>query len=131
MLAKKDSNIVKGFYDSIHYVTQGAGQIDFKLYPTDKTNELKAIVTSIGFRDTTVQLFIDLNNNNSSSFSTLDKAMNNEIQINGDFKQLTLLTGTWTYICMISNNKKTEVTNITLRDSLILFGQFVRNGIMK
>ena len=122
---------VKGFYDSMHYVTAGGGQIDFKLYPTSNPDELKAVVNSFSFRDTVVQFYIDLNSGNASSFASLQKAMNNQLQINGDFKQSTLPTGTWTSVYLISSNKEVEVTNTQLRDSLLVFGQIVRNKMTK
>ena len=122
---------IKGFYDSMHYVTKGGGQIDFRLYPTTNPNELKAVVNSFSFRDTTVQFYIELSSSNASSFSSLHKAMNNEMQINGDFKQSTLPTGSWTSVYLISNNKEVEVTNSQLRDSLLLFGQIVRAEMTK
>ncbi|MBK7626029.1 MAG: hypothetical protein IPJ16_02305 [Bacteroidales bacterium] len=123
-----DADIVKGYYDSMHFVREGGGQIEFNLYTTDNT-ELNAIVTKYSFRDTTIQIVIDANNDNTQAFSSLNQALNSQIQINGDFKQSTLKTGTWAYIYLVSNNKETEVTNTELRNALLKFEQLVRGKI--
>jgi peroxiredoxin len=126
---KKDATIVKGFYDSMHFVREGGGQIEFIIYSTDSSDKLKAVVTKYDFRDTTIQIIIDINNEIALSFSSLNEAMNNQIQINGDFQQSTLHTGTWAYIYLVSDNKETEVTNTELRNSLLKFEQLVKNKI--
>lgn len=126
---KKDSDIVKGFFDSMHFIRQGGGQIDFYLYSTDNSDKLKAVVSKYSFRDTTIQITIDNNDDNASAFSSLNKAMNNQVQINGDFQQPALPTGTWSYIYFVANNKETEVTNTELRNSLLKFEQLVKDKI--
>jgi len=124
---KKDE--VKGFYDSMNFVREGGGEIEFNLYTTGNSNELNAVVTKYAFRDTTIQITIDANSANSSAFSALNKAMNNQIQLNGDYKQSTLPTGTWAYIYLVNENKQTEVTNTGLRNSLLEFEKLVRDKI--
>ncbi|WP_221202140.1 hypothetical protein [Microbacter margulisiae] len=128
---QQDSSNVKGYYDAMHYVTEGGGQLDFKLYPTDNPEELKAVISRYAFRDTVAQFNIDLNSSNTSSFSSLQKAMNNQIQINGDFRQSTLPTGSWTHIYLDSKGQEVEVTNTWLRDSLLVFGDIVRELLRK
>ena len=125
---KKDST-VKGFFESMQFVRQGGGQIYFNLYSTDNSNKLKAIVTKYNFRDTTIQIIIDYDDNNALAFSAFQKAMNNQAQINGDFKQSTLYTGTWSYIYFMADNKETEVTSTGLRDLLLKFEPIVRSMI--
>ena len=124
---KKDE--VKGFYDSMNFVREGGGEIEFNLYTTGNSNELNAVVTKYAFRDTTIQITIDANSANSSAFSALNKAMNNQIQLNGDYKQSILPTGTWAYIYLVNENKQTEVTNTGLRNSLLEFEKLVRDKI--
>jgi hypothetical protein len=124
---KKDE--VKGFYDSMHFVREGGGQIEFTLSVTDNSNELKAVVTRYVYRDTTIQVLIDVNNDNSSAFSLLNKAMNNQIQLNGDYKESTLPSGTWAFIYLVNENKQTEVTNTALRTSLLEFERIVVDKI--
>ena len=126
---KKDADIVKGFYDSMHFVRKGGGQIEFIIYPTDNINKLNAVVTKYNFSDTTIQFTIDINSDNSSALSSLNKAMNNQTQINGDFKQSTLASGTWASIYLVTDEKETEVTNTELRNLLLKFEQIIRDKI--
>lgn len=126
---KKDADIVKGFYDSMHFVREGGGQIEFIIYPTDNINKLNAVVTKYNFSDTTIQFTIDINSDNSSALSSLNQAMNNQTQINGDFKQSTLASGTWASIYLVTDEKETEVTNTELRNLLLKFEQIIRDKI--
>ncbi len=126
---EKNSLIVTGFYNSMHFVRQGGGQIDFSIYPNDNFDQVNAVVTKYSYRDTTIQITIPLNDEFESTFSSLKQAMNNQIQINGDFQQSTLRTGTWSYIYMVDDNTETEVTNTDLRNSLHKFEQLLREKI--
>jgi hypothetical protein len=126
---KNDTDIVKGFYNSMHFVREGGGQIEFIIYPTDNFNKLNAVVTKYNFKDTTIQITIDVNSDNSSVLSSLNKAMNNQIQINGDFKQSTLPSGSWASIYLVTDKKETEVTNTGLRNLLLNFEQIIRDKI--
>jgi len=126
---KMDSNSVKGFYDSMHFVRDGGGQIDFIVQTTDNSDKVKVIVSKYNFRDTTLQFLIDKNADNAIAFSSFHNALNSQTQINGDFKQSTLETGTWSYIYFISNGKETEVTNSELRNSLLKFEQITTSMI--
>jgi hypothetical protein len=128
---KKDPIIVQGFFDSMHFVRQGGGQIDFSIYPTENFDQVNVVVTKYSFRDTTIQLTILFNDDFASVFSSLKQAMNNQIQINGDFQQSTLDTGTWAYIYLVDNTKETEVTNTDLRNSLLKFEQLTREKIQQ
>ena len=103
--------------------------MEFNLYTTGNSNELNAIVTKYAFRDTTIQITIDASSGNSSAFSALNKAMNNQIQLNGDYKQSSLPTGTWAYIYLVNENKQTEVTNTGLRNSLLEFEKLILDKI--
>jgi hypothetical protein len=125
---KKDTGLVKGYFDHMHFVRMGGGQIEFNLYKTDNS-ALKAVVTKFSFRDTTIQVIINPNKDNELAFSSFNKALNNQIQINGSFHQTTLPTGTWAFIYMVSGKKETEVTNTRLRNSLLKFEQLVSDKI--
>lgn len=126
---KKDSDTVKGFYDSMHFVRQGGGQIDFIVQTTDNSDKVKVIVSKYNFRDTTIQIIIDNNADNATAFSSFHNAINKQAQINGDFKQSTLEIGTWSYIYFVSSGKETEVTNTDLRNSLLKFEQLTTSMI--
>jgi hypothetical protein len=120
---------VKGFFDSMHFVRQGGGQIDFNLYPDENYDKANAIITKYNFRDTTAQFVILVDDEIAASFESLRQAMNNQIQINGDFEQSTLHTGTWFYIYLVDDSKEFEVTNTDLRNSLYKFENLVREKI--
>lgn len=119
---------VKEVFTSMHFVRNGGGQIDFSVYP-ENNNKLKVVVQKYNFRDTSIQIILNKNTGNASIFVMFNKAINNQIQLNGDSKQPTLPTGTWTYIYLVSNSKETEVTNIELLDTLGKFEQLVRSNI--
>jgi len=126
---KKDTEIVKGFYDSMHFVREGGGQIEFTISSTDNSDQFNAVVTRFGISDSTIQIIIDINNENRSALSLLNQAMNHQIQINGDFRQSTLLAGTWAYIYLVTDKKETEVTNTELRNSILQIEQIIKGKI--
>lgn len=128
---KKDPEIVKGFYDSMVFVREGGGQIEFTISSTGNPDKFNAVVTKSGAHDTNIQLTLDLNTDNRSSLSLLDQAMNYRIQINGDFKQSTFLAGTWAFIYLVNDKKETEVTNTELRNSLLQLEQLIRDKIQE
>lgn len=126
---KKDTEIVKGFYNSMHFVREGGGQIEFTISSTDNSDNFNVVITRFGIRDSTIQIIIDINDDNRSALSLLDKAMNNQIQTNGDFKQSTLLAGTWAFIYLVTDKKEIEVTNTELRNSILQLEQLIRDKI--
>ena len=128
-LPEESVQTIKGFYDYMHFERAGGGQIDFDLYATDNSNKLKAVVSKYNFRDTTIQIILDKSSDNTASFSDFNKALNNQVQLDGDFTQSSLNTGTWAYINFITNNEQTEVTNTDLRNSLLKIEQLVKSKI--
>lgn len=126
---EKDSNTLEAGYDYMHFTRQGGGQIDFNVYSADNVDQVKVIISKINFRDTTIQIIMDSKSENTSAISSFYDVLNNKVQINGDFQQSTLLTGTWAYIYFVANTRETEVTNTGLRDTLLKFEQLVRDKI--
>jgi hypothetical protein len=126
---KKNTEIVTGFYDSTHFVREGGCQIEFTLYSTDNSDKFNVVVTRFGVSDSTIQIIIEINDDNRSALSLLDKAMNHQIRINGDFKQSTLFAGTWAFIYMVTDKKEIEVTNTELRNSILQLEQLIRDKI--
>jgi len=126
---KNDADNITGTYSSMHFVRQGGGSIDFRLSPTSNPNQLQAIVSNYNYRDTTIRIVIDNNADISPCLIALKKALNNEIDISGNFQQSTLATGTWAFVYLSGNGKDTEVTNEELRSTLLQFEQLVRNKI--
>jgi hypothetical protein len=117
----------KGYFDSMHFVRTGGGQIDFTIYPTVNSDTLNVMVSEYEYQDTAVLVIITKNNANSSLFSTLHDAMNNKTKINGNFKQSVLPTGTWAYIYFVSDSGQTEVTNTDLRNKLLEFEKIIND----
>ena len=115
----------RGYYDYIHFSRQGGVEIEFCLYPTGDSNQLKAVVSRYAYKDTTVQMIINNSSDYSEAFTMFHKALNNQMAIKGDFQQTTLPSGSWAYIYCVSNQKETEITNSDLRTSLLKFEQFI------
>lgn len=126
---KKEKVVVQGYFESMHFVRQGGGQIDFRLFPTENPDLLRVKVLQVNNRDTSVEYIMGNNNESVSSFSSFQKAINNGMQINGNFQQSTLETGTWAYIYLAYDTKETQVTNTSLRDSLLNFEQIVKKKL--
>ena len=120
---------VKGFYDYMHVERNGGGQIYFNLYATENSNKIKAVVSKYDFRDTAIVIIIDKNEDNTIYLNDFTKALNNEVQLTGDFTPSTLPTGTWVSYTFVTSNKQIEVTNSDLRNSLLKIEQLVQNNI--
>jgi hypothetical protein len=127
--SEESDKIIKGYYDFMRFERVGGGQIDFNLYETEDSTKLLAIVSTYGSRDTTIKVVIDKDLENTAYFSTFDKALNNQMQIDGDYVETSLPTGTWVRISFYRNDNQVYVTNTSLRDSLLKFEIFVRNRI--
>ena len=132
---KEDSVVVKGFYDSIHFERVGGGDSDFNLYPTENSDKINVIVNRYNGIDAPIQFVIDNSVDIASAFSSFHNAINSQTQINGNFKQTSVPTGTWLFIYVIKDSKETEVTNTELRDCLMKFERIVidhfQQGITK
>jgi len=126
---KNDADSITGTFSSMHFVRQGGGAIDFKVSPTTNSNQWQAIVSRYNYRDTTINVLIDSNADTSPCFIALAKALNNGVELSGNFQQPTLPTGTWAFVYLSSNGKDTEVTNTELRTTLLQFEQLIRNKI--
>jgi hypothetical protein len=120
---------VKGFYDYLQVKRDGGGQIYFNLYATENSDKIKALVSKYDFRDTAIVIIIDKNEDNAIYFDDFTKALNNNVQLTGDFTQPTLPTGTWVNYTFITNDKLIEVTNNDLRNSLQKIEQLVQDNI--
>lgn len=117
-------------YDYMYFKRDGGGQINFKLYPTDNPNQLKAIVLRVNFRDTTIRTAtIDRNSENDYAFAAFNKAITGQYEIDGEFDNEQLLTGSWAHIYFVTNDKEIEVKNKELSDKLLYFENVVRTKI--
>lgn len=121
--------MISGYYDYMQFERAGGGQIDFRLFKTEDSNKLIALVSKYNFRDTTIQIIIDKDIENTASFSNFKKALNNQMQLSGEFVESKLPTGTWVFISFCKNDMSAQVTNIELRNSLLKIERLVRNNI--
>ncbi|MFB6340294.1 hypothetical protein ACE1ET_01155 [Saccharicrinis sp. FJH62] len=125
------TGVIPDTVDSNNYMRferQGGGQIDFKLYLTNNTDNIKGIITKYNFRDTSIETIIVRNISNDSTFNNLKNALNNQFELKGDYEQPSL-TGTWAYVYIILEGIETEVTNTSLRNSLIQFEKIINEKI--
>lgn len=125
----ESTQTAKGFYDYMHVERNGGGQLYFNLYATVNPTKLKAVVSKYNFRDTAIVIIIDKNENNTTYVNDFAKALNNEVQLTGDFTPSTLPTGTWVNYTFMTNNNQVEVTNSGLRNSLLELERIVQNNI--
>lgn len=116
-----NSNTEHVKYESMHFVRDGGGEIDFSVFETTDENQLKVIVSKCAFRDTSIELLITKNADNTGAFSSFHSAINKETLLIGNFKQSTMTTGNWVHIYFKSKGKEIEVTNEALRISLLKF----------
>lgn len=116
-----NSNTEHEKYESMHFVRDGGGQIDFSVFETTDENQLKVVVSKYAFRDTTIELLITKNAYNTGAFSSFHSAINKETLLIGNLKQSTMATGTWVHIYFRFKGKEKEVTNEVLRTSLLKF----------
>ena len=124
---QKESDAITGQYDYIHFERWGGGENTFDLYPTTNPDEIEVVVSSFEYRDIAIRFTLMKNNDNATCFSDFYNALNNQMPINGDFKESTLLTGTWANVYVMTNGKKTEITNIHLRESILQFEEAIAN----
>ena len=125
----KDEKDPKVYYESMRLIRYGGGANEFKLYPTENPDILQADVIKHHSPDSIIHVSINKNPENMSIFSSYFIAMKNETELSGDFKQSTLYTGTWVYIYLIKDSVETEVSNISLRDSLLKFERLVKDKL--
>ncbi len=114
-------------YTKIFFNRDGGGNKSFYITNTSD-NEIIMNVTRYNFRDTnyTKSVFIEDEGRLSNLIS---KVIKNKINLKGDYKQPDLLTGTWSYFYVVDDeNNKTEITNTSIRDSLMVLEVLLEVG---
>lgn len=114
-------------YSKIFFNREGGGNKSFYV-TTNSGHEIIMNVTRYNFRDTnyTTSVFIEDGGRLSNLISNV---INNRVTLKGDFKQSELETGTWVYIYVVDDgNIKTEITNSSIRDSLMILEELVEHG---
>jgi hypothetical protein len=106
---------------------EGGGSKEFYV-TTNSSHDIIANVIRYDFRDTnyTTTVFAEDSGRLSNLISNI---MDNKVTITGDFHQSTKPTGTWAYLYVVSvNNTLTEITNTSVRDSLMKLEMMVENA---
>lgn len=128
----EDTNPIQpnyGYFQYFQFERRGGGQKIFSVHPTTSPDSFEFRVSKFDFSDTSFLFYVLLDSTNSSIFNNLEKALNNQSQFNGNFKQPSLPTGTWSYFYLIKDSIKTEITNPLLREQLSDFENMVEERI--
>jgi hypothetical protein len=123
-----------GPFDSMSINRQGGGDLGFTVLPlmiADRQDGpvFTALVSHRNFKDTTIAISITPNEIGAASSEAFMSTLQGFRQINGDFKQSSLPTGTWVHVYMLSDESKHEVTNTDLRNLLLKFEDAVRKRL--
>ena len=123
---KNNEFLIKN-YEAMHFVRQGGDQIEFNIFLPVKNDPFNVVVSKYDFHDVSIQMAVYIDASNEHVLSALQNALQNPINIEGEFQQSDLLTGTWANIYFVSNGMEIEVTNIELRNVLLEVEQLVRD----
>jgi hypothetical protein len=119
-------------YSKLEFKRLGGGNKEFFISSSDFQNLIQINFTKYNFKDTTFVVLLNTADIEINIFSTIKQLFNNKINIDGEFKQPTLPTGTWAYFYMIDkNSSRKEITNIELRDLLLLIENAVEKKLKK
>ncbi len=114
-------------YDSLLFNRVGGGNLEFTVYPIIGSSLFQTVVTSLSYRDTTINMILSRDNGKSTTFYVLTQTLNGQNEITGDFKQDTLtLAGTWVILYMVKDCNLIEITNTELRNILLDLEYIVR-----
>ncbi|MEI6091144.1 MAG: hypothetical protein WCR42_11875 [bacterium] len=114
-------------YTKILFKRDGGGSKEFYV-TTNSGHEIIMDVTKYKFRDTTYTTLVFVKDEGKLS-NLITRVIDHRVVLKGDFKQSELETGTWAYIYVVDeDNNKTEITNTSLRDSLMILETLVENG---
>ena len=126
---KKDEstqpNQTSATYTQMLFDREGGGNLIFTITPTSSRDTLQFFVTQKAYRDTSIQGNLMRNTNTTGVFDTLLGTLNGQYQLIGNYAPDTIPTGTWAFVYMVNGSGKTNVTNVTLRNTLLEFESFV------
>ena len=134
----KDDDVTidtSSYFEKMRFET-ACWQFQFDLYKTNNPQYLKAIVVNYFDLTKDKELIIKRTDDNSNAFDIFNKALNNEIELLGDFEHPEFggeegLTGWKTFVHFINQNEAIEVTNIELRNELLKFEEMVVNELSR
>jgi hypothetical protein len=113
-------------YNQIVFDREGGGNLIFTITPTPSIDTLLFEVKRKAFRDTSILGVLWNDRITKGIFDTLSGALNGTYTIAGNYSPDTVLPiGTWTFLYMVDGKGKTEVTNRTLRNTLLKFESLV------
>jgi hypothetical protein len=116
-------------YDQMLFDREGGGNLVFSVSQTSSKDTFLVNVTENAYQDTSVQMSIIRNSSTAGLLDTLVQTLNGQIAISGSYSRDTIPTGTWVFIYMVKASEQTEVTNITLRNTLLEFEPIVRSKL--
>lgn len=116
-------------FENIHIVRNGGGQIDFKLFPTEKEGTLSVVISKFNFKDTTLQFTLEKNEPNKAIFAIFEKVIQGYEKLEGESSPSKLPTGTWVSVFAVRQGKEIEITKPELRDSLLVLERLVRERL--
>ena len=126
----KSTEPIQATYNQMLFDREGGGNIVFTATPVPSKDTLQIIVTKYAFRDTSIQRSIPKISTSIGIFDTLTEALSGQIQITGSYVQdTTAIVGTWAYVYMINGSDKTQVTNVTLRNTLLQLEAIVESKL--
>lgn len=124
---EKDSDST--FYKNMKFDRLGGGQITFNILPTGSSDKVSVEVTRYNFMDTTIRFSMDNATISTNLFLDFYDAVNNKLELEGDFQQTDFESGTWAYIYFENSTDEVEVTNTEIRTSLLYFEGMVLSHI--
>jgi hypothetical protein len=125
------SNPVSGkLYSRLEFKRDGGGNKEFYISRSDFKKSFVVNVTRYNFKDTTFTFNISGIELSGDLVNVLISLFNGRLNINGDFKQSKLPTGTWAHFYLVDKNSlRHEILNKKLRDTLFRLESIVENKI--
>jgi hypothetical protein len=108
-----------GLYNQLLFEREGGGNLVFAITSISSTDSFQVNVTKISYRDTSIQRTIYRNSSTAGLFDTLVLALNGKIPLEGGYKPDSLPTGTWAFIYFVNEKGQKEITNESLRATLL------------
>jgi hypothetical protein len=120
------------FYSHLEFKRQGGGNKEFYISRSEFNKSLIINITRYNFKDTTFSININGKELGDGFTNTLKSLFEGRININGEFKQSKLPTGTWAHFYLIDKNSvKHEILNKKLRDTLFKLESVLENKIKR
>ncbi len=125
------SNPVSGkLYSRIEFKRDGGGNKEFYISRSDFKKSFVVNFTRYNFKDTSFTINISGIELSSDLVNVLISLFNGRLNIDGNFKQPELPTGTWVHFYLIEKKSiRHEILNKKLRDTLLKLESIVENKI--